>query len=108
MRRKGTGVARGLAATLAVFALLLAAALFLFQGIDRMSGEEQTALVRDAVRGALVTCYAVEGSYPTEVAYLKEHYGLAYDAERYMVTIDAFASNIMPDVRVTVRGEAGL
>ena len=108
MRRNGTGVARGLAATLAVFALLLAAALFLFQGIDRMSGEEQTALVRDAVRGALVTCYAVEGSYPTEVAYLKEHYGLAYDAERYMVTIDAFASNIMPDVRVTVRGEAGL
>ena len=108
MRRNGTGVARGLAATLAVFALLLAAALFFFGGVDRASEDEQKALVRDAVRGALVTCYAVEGSYPTEVAYLKEHYGLAYDAERYMVTIDAFASNIMPDVRVTVRGEARL
>ena len=108
MRREERHVAKGLAATLAVFALLLAAALFLFRGIDRMSGAEQTALVRDAVRGALVTCSAVVGSYPTEVAYLKEHYGLAYDAERYMVTIDAFASNIMPDVRVTVRGEAGL
>lgn len=108
MRRKGTGVARGLAATLAVFALLLAAALFFFGGVDRTSEDEQKALVRDAVRGALVTCYAVEGSYPTDVAYLKEHYGLAYDAARYMVTIDAFATNVMPDVRVTVRGEAGL
>ena len=108
MRREDKRVAKGLAATLAVFALLLAAALFLFRGIDRVSEEEQTALVRDAVRGALVTCYAVEGSYPTDVAYLKEHYGLDYDAQRYMVSIDAFASNVMPVVRVTVRGEAGL
>ena len=30
------------------------------------------------------------------------------DAQRYMVSIDAFASNVMPVVRVTVRGEAGL
>ena len=108
MRREEKRVAKGLTATLAVFALLLAAALFLFQGIDRMSGEEQTALVRDAVRGALVTCYAVEGSYPADVEYLKENYGLAYDGERYIVDCDAFASNVMPEVRVRIRGEAGL
>ena len=101
-------MAKGLTATLAVFALLLAAALFLFRGIDRVSEEEQTALVRDAVRGALVTCYAVEVSYPADVEYLKENYGLAYDGERYIVDCDAFASNVMPEVRVRIRGEAGL
>ena len=64
--------------------------------------------MRQAVRDALVTCYAVEGSYPADVEYLKENYGLAYDGERYIVDCDAFASNVMPEVRVRIRGEAGL
>lgn len=108
MRQTRGGMVRGLAVTLAVFALLFAAAFALLGRIDRGAADEQTALVREAVRSALVTCYAVEGSYPPDVEYLKAHYGLAYDASRYIVSFDAFASNIMPDVRVHVRGEAGL
>lgn len=108
MRRVKNGAVRGLAAMLAVFALLFSAALFLLGKIDRGSSAEQTAMIRSAVSSALVTCYAVEGSYPSDVEYLRQNYGLAYDTERYLVTIDAFASNIMPDVRVLVRGEAGL
>lgn len=108
MRQEKSGFGRGLAWTLAVFALLFAAAFLLLNRIDRGSADEQTALVQEAVRSALVTCYAVEGSYPADVEYLKENYGLAYDDGRYIVDCDAFASNVMPEVRVRVRGEAGL
>ena len=108
MRQERSGFGRGLALTLVVFALLFAAAVLLLNRIDRASSGEETALVRQAVRDALVTCYAVEGSYPADVEYLKENYGLAYDGERYIVDCDAFASNVMPEVRVRIQGEAGL
>ena len=108
MRQERSGFGRGLALTLVVFALLFAAAVLLLNRIDRASSDEQASLVREAVRSALVTCYAVEGSYPADVEYLKENYGLAYDGGRYIVDCDAFASNVMPEVRVRVRGEAGL
>lgn len=107
MKSGKRGLARGLAVTLAVFALLLGGALLLLNRVGAVSDEAQTEMVRDAVRSALVTCYAVEGSYPAELSYLKENYGLAYDEERYIVYYDAFASNILPDVRVIVRGSAG-
>lgn len=106
MRQEGHGIKRGLALTLAVFALLFGLALLLLGRMDRASSDEQTALVREAVRDALATCYAVEGSYPPDIDYLKENYALAYDSSRYIVVYDAFASNVMPEVRVRIRGEA--
>ena len=32
------------------------------------------------------------------------HYGLRYNAERFIVVYDAFASNVLPDIRVLERG----
>lgn len=101
------GFARGVAATLAAFALLLAGALLALGRVDDASTQAQTDMVRDAIQSALVTCYAVEGSYPAELGYLKAHYGLAYDEERFFVYYDAFASNILPEVRVNMRGASG-
>lgn len=108
MRGEKTRSVRALAVTLAVFALLLGMALYLLQGIGNVSQEQQVEQVRQAVRSALITCYAVEGRYPPDVQWLKEHYGLAYDEDRYIVSFDAFASNILPDVRVSVKGVSGL
>ena len=66
--------------------------------------EWDVAAVRDAVRNAALTCYAVEGAYPEDLQYLRDHYGLAYDASRYKVTYDAFASNLLPDIYVVEVG----
>ncbi len=90
----------GLVCTVLAFVLLLAAAWGLVDRVDETSEEEQLQLVYDAVRSALVTCYATEGSYPSSLEYLKTHYGLAYDESRFLVFYDAFASNILPDIRV--------
>ena len=65
------------------------------------SGTAQTQFVTDAVHNAALTCYAVEGAYPTDLEYLRAHYGLAYDQSRYMVRYDSFGMNLMPDITVT-------
>ena len=104
MRKRKHEFAQGLAITLVVFAVLIAGAASLFTQVSSVSGEAQTELVEDAVRRAAVTCYAVEGAYPAGIEYLMRHYGLVYDEESYLVIYDAFASNIMPDIRVIERG----
>lgn len=90
--------------TVLAFIALVVAVCMLFGGIDSAGGRAQTELVRDAVKSAALTCYAVEGSFPSDLEYLREHYALAYDEERYIVTYDAFASNLLPDIRVIERG----
>ena len=104
MHKRSHDFARGLVITLLVFAVLIGGGMALFQGVGTVSGEAQTELVRDAVRRAVVTCYAVEGAYPSGVDYLMENYGLVYDEENYFVVYMAFASNIMPEIRVVERG----
>ncbi len=75
--------------------------------VNRISNAHDTAetdIVRDAVKNAALTCYAVEGAYPSDVEYLRENYHLAYDESRYLITYEAFASNMLPDIWVTERG----
>jgi hypothetical protein len=50
-----------------------------------------------------VSCYALEGQYPPDIAYLQEQYGLQIDMDRYMVHYEVFAENIMPDITVLER-----
>ena len=86
------------------FALAMVLAVLLVSRIDAGHERAETEIVRDAVKGAALTCYAVEGAYPDTLEYLKDHYQLAYDEERYFVTYEAFASNLIPDIWVTERG----
>ena len=84
-----------------LMAALLAGVWLLVSRVGSSSGEAQTKFVTDAVRNAALTCYAVEGAYPTDLEYLRAHYGLAYDQNRYMVRYSSFGSNLMPDITVT-------
>ncbi len=73
------------------------------------SSEERLNIVQRAVTKAVVHCYALEGQYPASVAYLREHYGLRVDEERYIVDLTFIGGNIMPQVIVLDRyfGEEG-
>lgn len=91
-------------AALAVFVAIIMVFWLAVDQLTGASGDAELNLVRDAVKNAALTCYAVEGAYPDGLDYLRENYGLGYNEERYMVYYDAFASNIMPDIRVVERG----
>lgn len=106
MLRKDGDFARSLAVTIVVFGFVLALGLSLLSAIDRRTAIQEEELVREAVRSAVVTCYAVEGAYPESLDYLKEHYGLKYNEDQFLVGYDAFASNLLPDVQVLRKGDA--
>lgn len=91
---------------LAGAALVLAlAAAAVWPGAAQDLREGSREAVRDAVVRSTVQCYAVEGVYPPNLAYLEEHYGLRVNQDTFIVSYDIFASNQMPDIRVLVKGE---
>lgn len=76
-------------------------------GIGRVkssqASNEKTRL-NDAIRHALVTCYAIEGRYPATLEQLCQDYAISYDADRYFILYEAFSQNLMPDVTVVSLG----
>jgi hypothetical protein len=62
--------------------------------------DDEREQLETAVRRAAVACYAAEGVYPPNLAYLQEHYGIQIDETRYTVSYIIFGSNMMPDITV--------
>ena len=100
--RTHAGLWRKLGAA-AFFAGVLA--LFLL-GLDSLSGvtarQEAEGLKNSILRSA-VHCYALEGFYPDSLGYLRDHYGLRYDEDKYIVSYEIIGSNLMPDVSVIAK-----
>ena len=66
-----------------------------------MKGEEkEMENIENAVVQSAVFCYGTEGAYPESLAYLREHYGLQYDEDKYIVDYEIVGKNIRPQVRV--------
>lgn len=95
-----------LALGLALFAAVAWGVAFGVRQTAEASDAEGLQLAERAVRRAAVSCYAVEGAYPSSYDYLKEHYGVAVDEDRYTVFYEVFASNLMPEITVVERGVA--
>ena len=87
--------------------LLLIAALLCFSvALSRLgqgSREAGRKQLEESLRRTAVACYAAEGFYPPDVAYMTTHYGLRYDEQLYLVHYEVFASNLMPDITVVER-----
>jgi len=81
-------------------AALLLFCLLVFQPVSSRNAEEQRLRVEQAVRRAAVQCYALEGAYPPDVEYLREHYGIRYDESRFFVHYRTEGSNLPPDIAV--------
>lgn len=93
----------GMIAVLLVLCVCLSA--LWVKGAQQSVREQKLDAIRENVLSAAVQCYAVEGVFPPDLEYLETRYGLVIDRDRYVVTYDAFSTNIMPDVTVLVRGE---
>ncbi len=89
---------------LLAIAAALVLAVMLVNRIGTSQEKAETEIVREAIKNAALTCYAVEGAYPDSIDYLRQYYRLAYDEDRYLVTYDAFSSNLIPTIYVMERG----
>lgn len=71
--------------------------------IEELSVTQNVDLLRQSVKRTVIECYAIEGSYPPDVAYMEENYGLVVDHEKYYIEYDALAANLMPNFDVYER-----
>ena len=86
--------------SIVILALLL---IFLIYGVSYISEatvkEQQHSLV-NALQRSVIQCYAVEGTYPPSLDYIKTHYGLTYDEDTFFVDYTIVGSNLLPDITV--------
>lgn len=85
--------------TVLVFILIIVIVVIATNDINKNTESESLSIVENSIRRAAITCYAQEGSYPKDIDYLKDNYGL-YLSDDYIVYYDMFASNIMPNITV--------
>lgn len=90
---------QGLLLPAAAAGALLCFAVALNSLSDGRSAEDLRQL-EESLRRGCVACYAAEGVYPPDLAYLQEHYGVQVDESRYDVHYSVFAQNLMPDITV--------
>lgn len=91
--------------SICVFVIFL---LLFIEGISSLSQgtvTRQKESLENAVVRSVTYCYAIEGSYPGDLTYLKEYYGLTYDEDLFFVDYRVSGSNIFPDITVVERKE---
>lgn len=64
------------------------------------SSKSQAESLKNAILRSAVSCYAFEGVYPESLSYLKEHYGVTWNENKYMVDYEIIGANLMPSVTV--------
>lgn len=74
---------------------------------ERSSIAEGRRILEDGVRRAVITCYAIEGSYPESLSYIEENYGINIDKAKYTVFYEIDSSNIFPAITI-LESEEGL
>ena len=91
--------------SIGMFLLIL---LFFVQGISSLSDRtrsRQLESLENAIMRDITDCYAMEGAYPEDLEYLKEHYGLTYDERTFFVDYRVSGSNLRPEVTIIERKE---
>ena len=99
-KRSVSEVLRGHLMAIIFFVAVFGFFIYGISSAERNSASEGRKVLEDNLRKAVVSCYALEGAYPSSVQYLEENYGLTYDKDKYAIGYVAFASNIMPDMQV--------
>ncbi|NHM16322.1 hypothetical protein GMI69_06575 [Eggerthellaceae bacterium zg-887] len=93
---------RVIVVALAVLIIVALVAGFVYASRDTLR-EQAASSLRDAIMNSALQCCAIEGSYPQTLRYLEDNYGLSVNHEDYVVTYEAFASNVVPSVMVVPR-----
>ena len=90
---------RNILTFLFIFAVLMCF-LSAFSTLEQDHSAQDKLQLATALTRSAVACYAAEGSYPSDLQYLEENYGVQVNKELYTVKYEFIASNLMPDITV--------
>lgn len=86
-----------------IVCLICVVCFFGFQVLAEQMEEQRAQAVRNSIVDTALQCYAVEGAYPSSLGYLEDNYGLVVNRTDYVISYEAFASNVAPSVVVIPR-----
>lgn len=87
----------------AVFGVIMAVFILGISRVSEQTDARAMQTLEQALNRGIVHCYTIEGAYPENLQYLKDHYGLTYDEERFFVDYRVLGSNIIPEVTIIDR-----
>ena len=88
---------------IAIFVVAIGTFTFGINTVGQRASQEGAETLQKAISRACVECYALEGRYPSSVEYLEKNYGIQIDDEKYAVFYEGFATNVMPDITVSIK-----
>jgi len=97
------GALRTYGVGIGIFLVIVIILLSGLSSTEKANAEEQHKMLEGSIYRAVVSCYALEGSYPESLEYLTENYNVRIDESKFTVHYMIFASNIMPDIDIIVR-----
>ncbi len=83
-----------------LFAVLLIGLSYSVELVSDTVNVQQQVMLEDTVRRSAVQCYSLEGSYPPNLDYLIDIYGLRFDDSKYIVHYENLGGNLLPDIAV--------
>ena len=83
-----------------IFAFILYYVIWGLSQAGSISDSEGLRIAADSIKRSVINCYATEGKYPPSFEYIKDHYGISIDENKYIVHYVIFAENFMPDITV--------
>lgn len=107
-KRKSSHMLRRMVLTVIVFFCAVVLLLFGSSSVRDTADASQLDSLRQAILRSAVHCYAMEGTYPESLDYIKEHYGIDWDSTKYVVDYEITGANLRPDVSVfKIKGREG-
>ena len=87
--------------------LLLALVLIIFilfsDSFSQAALSHEREILQKAIDRNITQCYALEGSYPCNLSYLENHYGLTYNKEHFFIDYQYIGGNLRPDITIIER-----
>ncbi len=87
--------------------LILVAVLVIFVWFSNSLVNTNTArekeILENAIDRSITQCYALEGMYPADLAYLEENYGLIYNKDQFFVSYEYIGGNLRPSITIIER-----
>ena len=88
---------------IAIFSIFIFIFLISLDKIRISTRNEQKINLENAIHKGIIQCYAVEGYYPPNLTYLKDHYGIKFNEDQFFVDYQISASNLIPEVTVLLK-----
>lgn len=90
---------------LIIFLVIILLAISGNRNMYRKSMDESLRSIEESLLKASIQCYALEGSYPENLQYLRDNYGIRLDEDTFFYHYELFSSNVEPIIVVVNKGD---